>query len=222
MGAKNSELIAGIEEAITSLESSLPTYLDGKTLSKTSKLPYKLASINYSYSYRFLVIAKTALQLFKNEEYLSSAILIRSSMETSSMLFYLLNKIEDFLNELNCEQIDSFMMKVLVGGKLKSDVYVIDNCLKAIDKVTKKKFDKFREMYDQLSEFAHPNWAGSAGYFSKIESEGIKEFNISKKMESPFFILFPFSVSTALLVDSFENIQKIMPNFIKQCEVSCH
>ncbi|MEX0660847.1 MAG: hypothetical protein WEA58_12335 [Balneolaceae bacterium] len=221
MDISNKKLIEEVEEAINEIESLLPNDFDGKTLSKKSKLPYKLASIYYSYSYRFHAIANSALQLFKFENYLSSAILIRSLMETASVLFLVEERIERNLNSFNCEETDKFLMKILVGGKLKSYEYFAYNCLKAIDKVDGKKYDQFREMYDQLSEFAHPNWAGSAGYFSKIESEGIKIFTLNDGIKNPFFILFPFSISITVLIDSINSIKKLMPKFIKICESSC-
>lgn len=221
MDISNEKLIKEIEEAIDEVESLLPNNLDGRELSKGSKLPYKLASINYSSSFRFLAIANSALELIKLKDYLSSSILIRSLMETASTLFLVEERINRNLNDFNCEEIDSFLMKVLVGGKLESDAYSTYSCTKAIKKVTDKKYVKFGEMYDELSEFSHPNWAGSAGYFSKIEYEGIKKFTKTKGIENPFFILFPFSVSLTVLKDSFDSIKELMPKFIKACESSC-
>lgn len=218
MDIKNEKLIEELEKEISKLDTLLIVGFDGRELSKTSKLPYKLSSIIYSLTYRGQELASGAISLYKKSNYLSSAILIRSLMETSSILFHVESKIKKSIEDFEIDLVDQYLMKISLGSKNQKSDYNILNCITAIDLVDKKKYDNYRKMYDQLSEYAHPNWSGTAGFFSKIKSEGIKSFGKNIGFKNPFIIIFPFAISLQILLDSYNNLSDMMPKFINKCE----
>ena len=79
----------------------------------------------------------------------------------------------------------------------------------------------FRHQYDRLSEFAHPNWAGTTFLFSKIDySTGITDFgeNIRGTESTRRIGLANLSVALAMFEVSYNHITDLMPDFVQLCE----
>ena len=80
----------------------------------------------------------------------------------------------------------------------------------------------FRHQYDRLSEFAHPNWAGTAFLFSKIDySTAIAEFGENTRgTESTRRIgLANLSAALAIFEVSYNRITDLMLDFVQLCEL---
>jgi len=80
-----------------------------------------------------------------------------------------------------------------------------------------------RKSYDDLSEFAHPNWSGSFGSYGTINEKEMKlELGIRKD-----FNTFPYRIALNALIASLEtfclfynDLAGIIPEFSKLCEES--
>lgn len=206
-----------LEENIADLKDSLTTEIDGKKISGVSKVPFKVVALAFSLHHRAVDLAEKSLSLFKGDNYLASAILIRSLMETTSLVFLTQQKINSAVVSKKLGEIDDFLMKGIFGGRTEDAPLTSTNILTAIDH-TDKKYDKYKEMYDELSEFAHPNWHGVSGLYSKNEFDGKVRFGKNINPKPPKYILAPFLTTTTVLLITFSDLSKNFDKFIKLTE----
>lgn len=210
-------ILEKIEENINELENSLTFEIDGKRISNISKLPYKVVILTFSLHHRAVDIAKNSYSLYKDENYLSSAILTRSLMETSSLIFVAQKKVKQAVNSGKIGAIDDFLMRSIFGSKMEDDHIKSYNALTAIDH-TDKEHEKYREMYDRLSEFVHPNWHGASGLYSKNEFNGKVKFGLNVDENTIMTILLPFLTTTTVLLLAFSYLSETFDDFIKLAE----
>ena len=169
----NKENIALLKEAnklCENIRQNLPNVADPAAVSIESKIPFKVLSIRELMLWRISDISDSAHELYKNEEIVSAIILTRSVMESVSVLFVLLEKLEKALEEDSIERLDDDVMRLLLGGRLEDSYFQSFNIITLIDKLDKWS-NGFRKAYDELSEFAHPNWSGCLGSYGKIDEE---------------------------------------------------
>jgi hypothetical protein len=154
------------------LESNLPRRVDGYGISPHSKLPSKILSYREALIWRMAELSSCALENFENERLASAITLTRAAVETSAALWYLRTKLEDAVHARAVGDIDDYLMRLIMGSKTNSDLPQAINVLTFVDHVNKQ-IDGFRHQYDNLSEFAHPNWAGIGFLYSKPDSQNL-------------------------------------------------
>ncbi|MBT6227820.1 MAG: hypothetical protein HOI47_14335 [Candidatus Scalindua sp.] len=72
-----------------------------------------------------------------------------------------------------------------------------------IDKVDKEN-PGFRKMFDELSEMAHPNWAGTLASYGRFNSETITLHVEKKSMQPPaIFGLLPLTLAIDLFTEKY-------------------
>jgi len=175
------------------LSSNLPKKIEAASLSYYSKLPFKAFSLREALIYRITELSEVAVELFESEKLVSAIIMTRAVYETTSVLYWLYKRLEKVCTEKELGNIDEFFMKSLFGsknGKMPLESY---NILTAIDH-TDKAFTGYRNAYNTLSEFAHPNWPGLLGAYSKLNRKKI-HLELGKDIGN-----IPLSVALPLLV----------------------
>jgi hypothetical protein len=148
----------------------LPTLVPAAGLSHRSKLPFKATSIRELLIHRMSNLATSAIRSIEAGDVVPGSVLTRASVETVAVLFCLNQAVEQFLELRDVERIDSFLMSSLVGARWSGHPVQSINVLTLIDKVTKT-IPAFRASYDNLSEYAHPNWSGLLGSYGLIDKE---------------------------------------------------
>jgi len=94
------------------------------------------------------------------------------------------------------------------------------NVLTFIDKV-ELELAGFRKNYDQLSEYAHPNWSGVSGTFTKTDYENILiDFgkNIRGKDRKKLLISISFPTNLEIFVMIYNEFAEFLPKLIELCE----
>ncbi len=211
--------IEELKKFISELESDLPSEIDGKKVSKKSKLPFKLLTLVYSLRHRIIDLSKKSLSLFKDDDYLPSAILIRSIMESASLVFLTQKKIKKVVETKELREIDDFLMKGIFGGRFEDLPVKSTNILTAIDH-TDKEYDNYRKMYDEMSEFVHPNWHGTFGLYCEIQSNGKISLGKNVNQTPPKFILNSLFVAITVLLTTFGNLSEDFNEFIRIAELN--
>lgn len=117
--------------------------------------------------YRFIELAETTIILFRANHLVSAIISARSVQETLAMMWF----VNDKLKSLSItEDLSTFLKKMdrLSFGWSGDDQFPEKiNILTCIDSVDKIMEGSFRKNYDFLSEFAHPNYSGVIGAYTK-------------------------------------------------------
>jgi hypothetical protein len=216
------ELIAEAKTLSQNIAKQLPTIADPATVSYISKIPFKVLSIRELMIWRVSDLSESAIKLIENFKIVGAIIVIRSIIESVALIYYLLTKVENSIENKSIEGLDDKLMRLLLGGRLaESDAESI-NVLTLVDHLSKIA-PGVRKYYDDLSEFAHPNWSGSLGSYGTINKNEMKlEMGILKDLNS-----YPYEVALNSLIaslDSFRifynDLANHIPKFSKLCEAT--
>ena len=164
------EAFAKAKAIAAALEASLPVKVEANSLTLNSKIPFKALSLREALIHRTSALASPAVALFENRNPVAGIILTRAIIETVAVTFALRREIARFLNDKNVVAFNEFLNAGLVGSRWPNAETPARSVLTLIDHVAKE-FVGYRETYDSLCEFAHPNWSGVLGAFGTIDHE---------------------------------------------------
>jgi len=99
-------------------------------------------------------------------------LLTRAAVEPTAALWYLCNKISSALKAGNLGDVDDYLMRLSLGSRIWEESPDPINVLTFVDCVNKT-VEGFRQQYDSLSEYSHPNYSGTTGLYSKNDTENI-------------------------------------------------
>lgn len=116
--------------------------------------------------------------------------------------------------------IDNYLMRLLMGSRNNPELPQPINVMTFVDHV-EKDIEGFRQQYDGLSEFAHPNWAGISLLYARPDSVNRwTDFGANiRGTDNPRLIgVVNLSVALAMFERSYGKIADLMPGFISLCE----
>ena len=210
-----------IRERLLLIESSLPKRVDAMAVSQTSKLPFKALLYREALIWRMAELGRVAFESFENDKLASAILLTRAAVETSAGLWYLCAKLDATVQSGAVGDIDDYLMKLMMGSKTNLDIMPqAINVLTFVDRVGKD-IEGFRHQYDMLSEFAHPNWAGTTLLYSKPDPPNVwTDFgaNIRAGDSTKHVGVLNLSVALGMFERSYNRIGELMPAFITLCE----
>lgn len=218
-------LMVEIEGLLTFLETNLQKEVDGPAISR-SKLPFKAECYRESLAWRMADLLRGALSSFQGNHLASAITLTRSAMETAASSWCLSKKIKAAIESQSLDEINNYLIKGLVGWRLKpedgSTIPDAHQVLKFIDKMDKEIPD-FRKHYEMLSEYAHPNWSGTHGLFAQIDPAscvtkfGNKENGTSLQITLPLL-----AASLEVFIAGYNTTADLMPSFVIVSEAALH
>ncbi len=188
------------------------------SLSKRSKLPFRVVTIREALLYRIAEISEAACHLYENNKLCSAFTLTRSALETAALLFLLDKKVGEIIKQDNVGNIDEFLMKALFGSRNKGARKTALNVLTAIDHFNKK-CKGTRDYYDNLSNYAHPNFDGTFSMFASHDQQNkYTNFSIfpNKSRRSEGLPLLCIALKSFQYY--YESISRLIPRFVQICE----
>lgn len=214
-------LLSEIRERLKLLECSLPKRVDPMAVSQISKVPFKALLYRGALIWRMAELGRVAFESFENNKLASAILLTRATVETSAALWYLCAKLDATLQSGAVGEIDDYLMKLIMGSKTNLDIMPeAINVLTFVDRVDKD-IPGFRHQYDMLSEFAHPNWAGTALLYSKPDPPNLwTDFGANIRAGDSTKQVGVSNLSVALMIfeRSYNGVADLMPAFIALCE----
>jgi hypothetical protein len=169
------DLTIEIRGRLGRLEASLESRLDARDLGTRSQLPFYALYCRETWMWRVVELGRDAFDCFQKEDLVSAMVLTRAAMETTAALWTLRGKLEKVLKlgSVNISQLGSYLARLRVGqakgiaqpGDRKA-VHVMD-FIRAVE----THCEGFEHQYDRLSEFAHPNWSGTTGLYSRFDHD---------------------------------------------------
>jgi hypothetical protein len=214
-------LMAEIRGRVELLESSLPRRVDAM-VSPDSKLPFKGLLYRAALIWRMAELSRGAFQNFENDKLALAILETRAAVETTAALWYLHAKLDATLKAGTIgDDVDDYLMKLSMGSRTDTDIMPqAISVLTFVDRV-EKDVEGFRQQYDRLSEFAHPNWAGTALLYSKPDRPNLwTDFGANiRGSEGPKQVgVVNLSVALMCFERSYNRIADIMPAFIELCK----
>ncbi|MBC8193684.1 MAG: hypothetical protein H8E18_14955 [FCB group bacterium] len=156
---KNESATELIQAQLSAMQQSFPAPVPANKLAIHTRIPHTALSLREVLYARMLDLSKNAFELLKENKSIAGIILSRSALETVALIVVFELRVKAFLDSEDEENLDTFLKGTLLGSKDKSTTLEAVNILTHIDKVDKK-HSGFRQMFDELCEMAHPNWAG--------------------------------------------------------------
>jgi len=157
-------------KALADIRAALPTELQARALSRRAKIPFKAALYRDSLLWRIDELGHAALAAYDQPHHVAAILITRGVVESVAALDSLHHLVTTYRGG-NIEDLDDTLMKMLMGSRVRDDRPDAINILTAVDRLSKR-VQTFRWLYDQLSEFAHPNDAGTATSFARIDRKG--------------------------------------------------
>jgi hypothetical protein len=224
-------LMDEIRKNLELLESSVPKLVDGWALSQMSKLPFKVLGYREALAWRMAELSRAAFEEFKRDSLAAAIVLTRAAVETSAALWFLCGKVGASVESAEVGDIDDYLMKMNMGirtdpptdpitGEVVTPRPVsVGNFLDCVE----KDIAGFKRQYGYLSEYAHPNWAGTVYLYSKFDKENATA-DFGKNIREPdgTKVTGVSNLSVALLMfeRSYNRIADLISDFTKLCEES--
>ena len=160
------ELIKEIGKGVTS--SIDPINQDGTVM---PKIIWKLRTYIEVSRQRVLDFTLSIGELWNSRNVGGAFVLLRCIYENVVYLYHVYKQLERYIKKNDFHSCDEMIMKSLFGAKMKEKgLPDIGNVLTMIDKLDKL-ITGFRDIYDNLSEFTHPNYFAMAGLYCEFVNE---------------------------------------------------
>jgi len=154
------------KEVIASYQSGLADEIDAGGLYARNptahkwKVTYRTIILRELVAWRFCDIMNQVLLLESNEHFLGSRLLLRSAIETLSLLIYSSEKMECIVGTGDgFHEYSKKSTRLLLGTKLANTKFQAINIIEVLEKASKE-HPELKIAYDDLSETAHPNFDG--------------------------------------------------------------
>ena len=209
-----------VEIHLKAFKQSLVERVDPVSISLKAKIPFKAIDAREALFHRSVELLESAVESLKGDHLVSASLLARAYQETLSILFYINRKCKSAITNKDPSTLDSHLMRVLSGTRRDDKFRNPISVMTAIDLV-EKEIPKFRDMYEELSEYSHPNWHGTSGLFSKYDKENLwvdygKNIRLSKSVRDG--VALSLSINSELFIDIYNEFIDFLPQLVEVCE----
>jgi hypothetical protein len=208
-----------IRNRLALMEQSLPARLDAMAVSETARIPFKALWYRESLFWRMAELGRSAFEHFETDTLASAVLLTRAALETSAAVWYFRAKVAAVVESGIMGDIHDSLRQLIMGSKSNQQLPEAFNVLKFVDRATKD-IEGFRQQYESLCEFAHPNWAGTVLMYSKPGPEyRSMDFGANVRGKSARVSgVMNLSVALWMFEISYHQLSDLMPRFIALCE----
>lgn len=161
---------------IKEVEFNLPKEIDENAMGDKTHIVNKYFTIRAGLMYRAHELALAAHELAKNHQVSASITLTRALFETVSVVGYLNHKVDAFHKDKNFESFNETVMRVMLGSRIEGTPYSSINILSMIERIDKT-MSGFKTTYEILSEYSHPNFAGTCGLYGELKKGEMTMFS---------------------------------------------
>lgn len=203
------------------LAQCLPKRINATNISVKAKLPFKALWRREGLLWRVEDLARCSCAMYERSDLASAITLTRACMESVAAMDYLYIKLQKVVDTEKLGDIDGYLMRLLGGGKMDIAPYEAINVNTFIDYL-ERKTPGFREIYDQMSEYAHPNSQGTTYLYSKPDQEKLW-VDFARDIRGDDIKVYGLSTLNSLLAtfeDSYNKVGELMPAFVEICENS--
>ncbi len=228
-GKNISALMNEIPESLAVLESNLPRQVDGFALSGKSKLPWKVLLYRESLIWRMAELGSSAFEKLSNDKLVSGIVLTRAAVEVSAALWFLCTKVEAVVDSKTVGDVDDYLMKLSMGTATgwpedsSPDAVTMPRPVKVgkLLEQAEKGIEGFSCQYGVLSEYAHPNWAGTVLLYSNTNKQtAVTDFgrNMRNADSAKAIGTVILSVALKMFQSRYNRISDLLPAFVRVCE----
>ena len=197
------------KEMVTVFKNSLVERVDAASMTRKSKIPFKIFSLKELLMHRMTALAESALELYESNRRVPSYLIVRATQETAAAVYNLRQKCSVYLDDKDLDALDDYLMKGLAGGRDVTARVAAINVMTLVDKVDRE-YPGYREMYDLLCEYAHPNFYGVLDAFGKVNAEQLwVELGDEIQKPPPAFGLAPLLGALSIFEESYNEVANL-------------
>jgi len=207
-----------IATALTALEGRFRDEFSDDDLTGVPEVMWR-AGVAYQCLYRRTVESAVGVKLaWKAGNLITVVTMARSLLETGAIAWRLTDHIEKALEKKDAAELYAAIMKISFGNRVnlieeKEEEYRAVNILTAIEHmntgILKGKEESFIDIYNCLSEIAHPNHWGILGlYGNHIEAEERIEFGNKHRKDDLWWMIGPALCVVWMVNDLAEEFEK--------------
>jgi len=202
-------------------------------VSPVAKLPYKAEVLFQVGLRRALELTESCIREANSMAFAPLYVDARALLETVAVVAEMGERIKRIVGNWDrtaLTDLDTQHMKALLGSRKSGwgDPAKVParNILSVIDDLSKALDQDIRAAYDDLSEHAHPNFAGMQGAYQRIEAENRRSLLIEHPLLDGVgdigHPLAAIAVSLALLTRAFGQYRRLSYEFTRLCEEDIH
>lgn len=228
MTQESIDIINEIYKELEELSQVCVDEINNKQFTRKSKLPFKLATFVYALSWRMKECCEASLKLFECCFVHSALMLVRSSLENASILYYARKVVEeaitaDKLPEDTDEKLMSlrFANRYWENERSEHDMEYRAKTVKYYNDLMDAEYPGVARFYHTLCEFVHANSDGVGQSFSLLDEEHQKTiFGPQLNVEHSLFPAFVITLQLALHIfnNQVHYIDDSFERFVKKCE----
>jgi hypothetical protein len=210
---------ASAAQALAAIAGKLPRRLQARVFSKRAKIPFKVALHRDSLMWRIEELGRASLDCYDRDQHTAAILLVRGTMESVAMLWMLHGLVKGYQGG-DPDRLDMKLMRLVLGSKARADRPDPVQVLVAIRKISKT-LTHFEALYNDLSEYAHPNDAGTASSFARIDPRGTQAiFDAAGENAARRAWLLIESLATTLMLvmPLYDDIASSWLRFVEKCE----
>lgn len=229
MKASNNEsLLEELKSIVTDLNACLPKEVP---LGFSRSIdPIRALVLREACLYRIAEIVRATHDAFARDDLVVAIILSRAIIETGTLFWDFIQKLKAALASRNIEEIRKFLSGCLLGVKSpklkefkspsKPDLITTPvNILTLIDKLDKD-VPHFRLNYDSMSEFSHPNAAGTVDAYVFLDhAAGVARLGNNRSKLVPELALPQLVGTLTVFVIQYNYAAELLEQFIPLCEL---
>ena len=160
---------ADVQEELQALAKDRPEKLEVAVIAVKSKLPYKAMAIRGALIWRVEELGRCAIEALERNDVAVGLMLTRGVMECTALMGCLVEVVEK-RNSADTAELSEVLDKMLYGWKNDAELPEAINVMTLL-KHLNRRFESSQRNYEHLSEFAHPNWGGVLGLFSRTDND---------------------------------------------------
>jgi len=165
---------------LTELKASLPAKVEAGKTSQKAKPPFFTTCLRECLLFRVTELGESACKTIIAEELVSGAVLVRALLEAVALIVLLDQRVRETIDSGDIQKLDDLVSRTLVGCRNKVTPLEAVNVRTILEHATKK-YEGLGDVYDELSEIAHPNWGGLLGAYGTLNTdERLYELSNSK------------------------------------------
>lgn len=190
------------------------------SVSQTAKMPFNALLHREALIWRLVELGRGAFENFQKDNLACSILLTRAAVETSAALWYMCTKVDAAVQSGVLADIGDYLMRLAMGSRTDPAMPQAISVLTFVDRVDKD-VEGFRHQYDVLSEFSHPNWAGTALLYTKSDPPNLwTDFGANIRANESTKRIGVLNLSAALMCfeRSYSRMSDLMPAFVALCE----
>ncbi len=149
---------------------TLPDHVDPALMDMPTQTRFHVVCLRDVLSHRIKDLSEKVIPLFKSEQLVPAFLITRAIMESVALLYHLHKKVVSAIDNKDVTELNDWLENATLGSRNDDTDRTSPNILTALDRM-EKEYPGVREMYDQLSEFCHPNYGGVLASYSHLNED---------------------------------------------------